>query len=284
MDVYHDLLRTILDTGTRRDDRTGVGTLAVFGHQARYDLTNAFGDLGPAAPSSGFPLITTKKLHWKSIAHELLWFVRGETNNNLLREVGVTIWDEWADPETGELGPIYGRQWRAFPRPEAERSTSSARRSARSTKPRTAGGSSSARGTRASSTRWPCPLPLPVPVLCGSARARGRGRHANPLLPALPAVGRLLPRGPVQHRQLRAAHLPDGPGHRLPAGEFIHTLGDAHLYMNHIEQARTQLERQPRPLPTLSLPGELDLFEAQFEDIEVIGYDPHPAIRAEVAV
>jgi thymidylate synthase len=117
MREYHDLLERILSEGVRKDDRTGTGTLSVFGHQSRYDLSNADGSLGPTSPDSGFPLVTTKKLHLRSIIHELLWFLRGETNVRPLQEVGVSIWDEWAD-EDGELGPVYGRQWRAWPTPD----------------------------------------------------------------------------------------------------------------------------------------------------------------------
>jgi thymidylate synthase len=264
MRQYLDLLRHILDHGRPKEDRTGTGTLSVFGHQARYDL------------AGGFPLLTTKKLHFKSIAYELLWFLRGETNVRFLREHGVTIWDEWAD-EQGELGPVYGYQWRSWPAPDgrhvdqlsdvlqqiAQRPTS----------------------RRLMVSAWnvadlprmalaPCHVLFQFYVVDGRLSCQMYQRSADVFLgvPFNIASYALLTRMVAQVSGL------------LP-GEFVHTLGDAHLYRNHLEQARLQLTREPKPPPTLSLNPEVrSLFAFRYEDIVLEGYEPHPHIPAKVAV
>jgi thymidylate synthase len=284
MHAYHDLLQRILDEGTPKDDRTGVGTLSVFGHQSRYSLHNAFGDLGPAGETSGFPLLTTKKVHFKSVAHELLWFLRGDTNARSLNAVGVTIWDEWADPETGELGPVYGAQWRSWPTRDGG-TLDQIRTLLHDLR-------ANPYSRRHIVTAWnPADVPdmalppchclfqfevspptqdIPEPTL--SCQLYQRSADAFLGVPFNIAGYALL-------TCILARHL----GYR--PGWFIHTLGDAHLYKNHLEQARLQLSRDHRPLPTLALPDPLpDPLALAYEDIELLNYDPHPAIRAEVAV
>jgi thymidylate synthase len=210
MQAYHDLLRRILDEGVEQQDRTGVGTLSVFGHQMRFDL------------SKGFPLVTTKKLHLRSIIIELLWFLRGDTNVRWLKERKVSIWDEWAD-ESGELGPVYGKQWRDWEGPG--------------------------------------------------------GVHIDQIAQLMD----LIRRDPVSRRQMLTHMLAQQCD--LEPGTFVWTGGDCHLYSNHLDQARLQLTREPRPLPTLHMlrrPDGIDGYE--YEDFEILGYDPHPHIKAEVAV
>lgn len=285
MQQYHALLRDILDRGIPRDDRTGVGTLAIFGHQARYDLTNAFGDLGPATPESGFPLITTKKLHWKSIAHELLWFIRGETNVRSLNAVGVSIWDEWADPETGELGPVYGKQWRNWPTPSGG-SVDQLANVIRQI--RTAPTS-----RRLIVTAWnpgevdqmrlpPCHCLFQFFVAPPHPDESDQRPSLSCQLYQRSADAFLGVPFNIASYALLTCLIARGTGCR--PGEFIHTLGDAHLYRNHLDQAALQLSRSPRPLPTLRVPETVDVFSVQFHDIDLLGYDPHPAIKAEVAV
>ncbi|MBI2537014.1 MAG: thymidylate synthase [Gemmatimonadetes bacterium] len=264
MKQYLDLLRHILENGRRKDDRTGTGTLSVFGHQARYDLSN------------GFPLLTTKKLHFKSIAHELLWFLRGDTNVRYLREHGVTIWDEWADQQ-GELGPVYGYQWRSGPAPNGRQVDQIAalveqiRRNPNS--------------RRLIVSAWnvadlprmalaPCHVLFQFYVAEGRLSCQMYQRSADVFLgvPFNIASYALLTRMIAQVTGLEP-------------GEFVHTLGDAHLYLNHLEQARLQLTREPRPLPTLRLDPEVkSLLDFRFEDLVLEGYQPHPPIPAKVAV
>ncbi len=264
MQVYLDLLRRILDEGVEKHDRTGTGTRSVFGHQMRFDLAD------------GFPLLTTKKLHLKSIVHELLWFLSGSTNVGYLREHGVTIWDEWAD-ERGELGPVYGHQWRSWPTRDGgtidqiaavvdsiQRDPDSRRHIVTAWNP-------------AELDRMALP---PCHALFQFWVARGRlscqlyQRSADVFL-GVPFN--------IASYALLTAMVAQVTG--LEPGEFVHTLGDAHLYVNHLDQARTQLTRSPRPLPRLQLnPAVRSLFDFRFEDIEWIGYDPHPAIRAPIAV
>ncbi len=264
MRQYLDLMRRILDEGVRKEDRTGTGTLSVFGHQMRFDL------------AEGFPLVTTKKLHVKSIVHELLWFIRGETNVRSLREAGVTIWDEWAD-EAGELGPVYGKQWRSWETndgrtidqlawvvDEIRRNPDSRRLLVNAWNP----------GDIGEMALPPCHCLFQFFVAEGRLSCQLYQRSADVFLgvPFNIASYALL--------TMMVAQVCD-----LDPGEFVHTFGDAHLYLNHLEQARLQLTREPRPLPKLRLnPAVRSLFDFRYEDIVIEGYDPHPAIKAPVAV
>ena len=264
MQPYHDLLRRILDEGVRKHDRTGTGTLSVFGHQMRFDL------------AEGFPLVTTKRLHLKSIVHELLWFLRGDTNVRSLQEQGVTIWDEWADAN-GDLGPVYGRQWRSWAKPdggsvdqiawvldEIRRNPDSRRLIVTAWNP----------GELDRMALAPCHCLFQFYVADGRLSCQLYQRSADAFLgvPFNIASYALL-----THMMAQASG--------LQPGDFVHSFGDAHLYLNHLDQARLQLSREPRPLPRLRLnPAVRSLFAFAYDDIVVEGYDPHPAIRAPVAV
>jgi thymidylate synthase len=262
--AYHELLRRILDHGAAKADRTGTGTRSVFGHQMRFDLRE------------GFPLVTTKKLHLRSIIHELLWFLRGDTNVAYLREHGVTIWDEWADAN-GDLGPVYGHQWRHWPTRDGATLDQIAAL--------IAGLRANPSSRRHVVTAWnpadlsamalpPCHLLFQFDVTGGRLSCQLYQRSADVFLgvPFNIASYALL--------TLMVAQQCD-----LEPGDFIHTLGDAHLYNNHLEQARMQLERTPRPLPTLALLRRPpSIFDYRYEDFELRGYDPHPHIAAPVAV
>jgi thymidylate synthase len=261
---YLDLVRRILDEGVRKDDRTGTGTLSVFGHQLRFDL------------SAGFPLVTTKRVHMKSIVHELIWFLRGDTNIGYLKENGVTIWDEWADAN-GDLGPIYGKQWRswegaggstvdqiAWVIEEIRRNPSSRRLVVTAWNPTDLSRMALA----------PCHCLFQFDVSDGRLSCQLSQRSGDVFLgvPFNIASYALL-----THMVAQATGL-------VP-GDFVHSLGDTHLYLNHLDQARLQLTRDPRPLPRLRLnPAVRSLFDFRFEDVVVEGYDPHPAIKAPVAV
>lgn len=264
MRPYLDLMRHVLENGHRKDDRTGTGTLSVFGHQMRYDL------------AEGFPLVTTKKCHLKSILHELLWFLRGDTNIRYLKENGVSIWDEWAD-ESGELGPVYGYQWRSWPVPggghidQISQVVEQIRRNPDS--------------RRLIVSAWnvadvdkmklpPCHAFFQFYVADGKLSCQLYQRSADIFLgvPFNIASYALLTLMVAQVCGLRP-------------GDFVHTLGDAHLYLNHLDQAREQLARVPRSLPTMHInPAVNDIFSFKYEDFALQGYDPHPAIKAPVAV
>ncbi len=264
MKPYLDLLRHIRAHGARKTDRTGTGTLSVFGHQLRFDL------------SQGFPLVTTKRIHVRSVVFELLWFLRGETNVRWLREHGVTIWDEWAD-EHGELGPVYGKQWRAWPRPdggaidqmsravEALRSDPDSRRiivSAWNV------------GELDRMALAPCHALFQLYVAGGTLSCQLYQRSADCFLG--------VPFNIASYALLThmLAHQCD-----LAPGELVWTGGDCHLYLNHLEQADVQLAREPYPLPQLRMRRRpASLFEYQYEDFEFVGYRHHPAIPAAVAV
>jgi thymidylate synthase len=264
MRQYLDLLQRVLDEGVPKSDRTGTGTLSLFGPQLRFDLT------------LGFPLLTTKKLHLRSIAYELLWFLRGETNVGWLREHGVTIWDEWAD-EAGELGPVYGRQWRAWGAADG-RSIDQIQRVVDEIR-------ANPDSRRLLVSAWnvgelermalaPCHALFQFYVARGRLSCHLYQRSADLFLgvPYNIASYALLTSMIAQVCELEA-------------GELVLTFGDAHLYSNHLEQARRQLERAPRPLPRLELAAEVrSVFDFGFEHIALHGYDPHPHISAPVAV
>jgi thymidylate synthase len=264
MKQYLDLLRHVLDHGSRKSDRTGTGTLSVFGHQSRYDL------------AQGFPVLTTKKLHLKSIIYELLWFLRGETNIRYLKEHGVSIWDEWAD-ERGELGPVYGAQWRSWPAPDGRHidQISQVLGQIRRTPD----------SRRLMVSAWnvaevdrmklpPCHALFQFYVADGRLSCQLYQRSADIFL-GVPFN--------IASYALLTLMVAQVTGYR--PGEFIHTLGDAHLYLNHLDQARTQLAREPRPLPVMRLNPEVtSLFKFDYDDFELLNYDPHPSIKAPVAV
>ncbi|MCM2131902.1 thymidylate synthase [Larsenimonas rhizosphaerae] len=264
MQPYLELMQRVLDQGVEKTDRTGTGTLSVFGHQMRFDL------------AAGFPLVTTKKLHLRSIIHELLWFLKGETNIAYLKDNGVRIWDEWAD-ENGELGPVYGYQWRSWPDyqgghiDQISQVVDGIRKTPDS--------------RRLIVSAWnpalvdemqlpPCHALFQFYVANGRLSCQLYQRSADIFLgvPFNIASYALLTRMVAQVCQLEP-------------GEFIHTLGDAHLYLNHLQQAQEQLSRTPRTLPQLQLNGAVtELFDFTFDDISISGYDPHPHIKAQVAV
>ncbi len=264
MKQYLELLRHVRTHGVPKDDRTGTGTISVFGYQMRFDL------------SEGFPAITTKKLHFRSIIGELLWFLKGDTNIHSLHENGVSIWDEWAD-EDGNLGPIYGYQWRSWPAADGRhvdqisqvleqiKSNPSSRRhivSAWNV------------GEIEKMALPPCHTLFQFYVADGRLSCQLYQRSADIFLgvPFNIASYSLL--------TLMVAQIVG-----LKPGDFVHTLGDAHLYLNHLDQADLQLTREPRPLPQMKIKTAVDsLFDFKYEDFEIIGYDPHPGIRAPVAV
>lgn len=261
---YHDLLTRVMTDGVEKDDRTGTGTLSVFGHQMRFDL------------STGFPVVTTKKVHLRSVIVELFWFLRGSTNVEWLQERGVSIWDEWADSR-GELGPIYGYQWRSWPTPDGThvdqiaRVVDSIRENPDSRRHIVSAWNVSDVDDMALP---PCHTLFQFYVAHGRLSCQLYQRSADIFLgvPFNIASYALLTHMVAQVCDLQV-------------GDFVHTLGDAHLYLNHLEQAQLQLEREPRPLPSLRLNPErraLDRFE--IEDVEVLGYDPHPGIRAPIAI
>jgi thymidylate synthase len=264
MRQYHDLMEHVLRHGARKDDRTGTGTLSVFGHQMRFDL------------SEGFPMVTTKKLHLKSIVHELLWFLKGDTNIAYLKANGVSIWDEWADPE-GNLGPVYGKQWRSWAAPDG-RSIDQIAQLVKMLK-------TNPDSRRLIVSAWnpadveamalpPCHCLFQFYVADGKLSCQLYQRSADIFL-GVPFN--------IASYALLTLMLARVAG--LKPGDFVHTLGDAHIYLNHIEQAELQLSRPLRPLPVMTLnPDVTDLFAFTYEDFTLTGYEPHPAIKAPVAV
>ncbi|MHB1085872.1 MAG: thymidylate synthase [Thiobacillus sp.] len=264
MKPYLDLMRHVLEHGTKKDDRTGTGTLSVFGWQMRYNL------------AEGFPLVTTKKCHLRSILHELLWFLQGDTNIKYLKENGVSIWDEWADAN-GNLGPVYGHQWRSWPRPDGGTIDQiSEVVNTLKTNPDS---------RRIIVSAWnvadldkmalaPCHAFFQFYVADGKLSCQLYQRSADIFLGV-----------PFNIASYALLTLMMAQVTGLKPGDFIHTLGDAHLYSNHLDQTREQLSREPRPLPTMTLnPDVKDIFAFRFEDFTLSGYDPHPAIKAPVAV
>jgi len=264
MQQYLDLLRLVRDTGVRKTDRTGTGTLSVFGHQMRFDLAD------------GFPLVTTKKLHLRSIIHELLWFLAGDTNIAYLKENGVRIWDEWAD-ENGELGPVYGHQWRSWPTPDGGHVDQVSRLVERiRTDPDS---------RRMIVSAWnvadidrmalpPCHCLFQFYVADGRLSCQLYQRSADLFL-GVPFN--------IASYALLTMMMAQVTG--LKPGSFVHTFGDAHLYLNHLDQADEQLTRSPLALPEMRInPDVADIFGFRYEDFELIGYQAHPHIKAAVAV
>jgi len=264
MKQYHDLMKHILETGNKKEDRTGTGTISVFGYQMRYDL------------SKGFPLVTTKKLHLKSIIHELLWFLKGDTNIKYLKENGVSIWDDWAD-ENGNLGPVYGYQWRSWPTADGrhiDQITDLINQIKNNPDSR-----------RLIVSAWnvsdinnmklpPCHAFFQFYVADGKLSCQLYQRSADVFLGV-----------PFNIASYALLTMMVAQVCNLKLGDFVHTLGDAHLYSNHIEQANLQLSRTLRPLPTMWINPEVkSIFEFKFEDFRLENYDPHPHIRGEVAV
>lgn len=264
MRQYLDLMQTVLDNGVRKEDRTGTGTLSLFGHQMRFDL------------AEGFPCLTTKKLHLRSIIHELLWFLKGETNIGYLKDNKVTIWDEWADA-AGELGPVYGYQWRSWPKPDGQHVDQIAQvvQQLRSNPD----------SRRMMVCAWnvamveemalpPCHALFQFYVAEGRLSCQLYQRSADIFL-GVPFN--------IASYALLTMMMAQVAG--LQLGEFIWTGGDCHLYLNHLEQTRLQLSREPRPLPTMRInPERKEIDDFVFDDFELIDYDPHPHIKAAVAV
>jgi len=264
MKTYLDLVRHVLEHGARKEDRTGTGTLSVFGYQMRFDLAERF------------PLLTTKKVHLKSVIHELLWFLKGSTNVAYLRDNGVTIWDEWADAR-GELGPVYGYQWRSWPAPDGRHIDQVSEVLAQLR--------SNPDSRRLIVSAWnvadiprmalaPCHAMFQFYVAEGRLSCQLYQRSADVFLGV-----------PFNIASYALLTLMVAQVAGLKPGAFVHTLGDAHLYLNHLEQAREQLRREPRTLPVMRLnPDVRDLFAFRYEDFRIEGYDPHPSIAAPIAV
>jgi thymidylate synthase len=264
MRQYLDLMQHVLDHGTKKSDRTGTGTTSVFGYQMRFDLQD------------GFPLVTTKKCHLRSIIHELLWFLQGETNIKYLRDNGVSIWDEWAD-ENGNLGPVYGKQWRSWAAPDG--------RTIDQIKIAVDQIRDNPDSRRIIVSAWnvsdldkmalaPCHAFFQFYVADGKLSCQLYQRSADIFL-GVPFN--------IASYALLTMMMAQVCG--LKAGDFVHTFGDAHIYSNHMEQTREQLSREPRPLPVMKINPEVkDIFGFRFEDFTLEGYDPHPAIKAPVAV
>ena len=264
MRQYLDLIKHVLEHGERKGDRTGTGTLSVFGAQLRFDL------------NAGFPLLTTKKVHLKSIIHELLWFLKGETNTRYLRENGVTIWDEWAD-KSGELGPVYGYQWRSWPAPDGRHIDQVSQVIEQIRK--------NPDSRRLVVSAWnvadlpkmallPCHAFFQFYVAGGRLSCQMYQRSADLFLGV-----------PFNIASYALLTMMVAQVCGLKLGDFVHTFGDTHLYLNHLDQAREQLSRSPRRPPTMALnPAVKDLFQFKYEDFSLENYDPHPAIKAPIAV
>jgi thymidylate synthase len=264
MRAYLDLLQHILDHGVEKTDRTGTGTLSVFGYQMRFDL------------QKGFPAVTTKKLHFRSIIHELLWFLKGDTNVRYLQENGVRIWNEWAD-NNGDLGPVYGKQWRNWEAPDGS-TTDQIQAALDQIK-------NNPDSRRIMVSAWnvgelkqmaltPCHAFFQFYVSNGKLSCQLYQRSADTFLGV-----------PFNIASYALLTLMMAQVSGLQPGEFIHTFGDAHLYLNHLEQTRLQLSREPRPLPEMKLNPDVTCIEDfQYEDFELLGYDPHPTIKAPIAV
>jgi thymidylate synthase len=264
MQQYHQLMERVLNEGTQREDRTGTGTISVFGHQMRFDL------------SQGFPMVTTKKLHLKSVVHELLWFLKGDTNVKYLQDNGVSIWNEWAD-ENGDLGPVYGHQWRSWPTPDGGQIDQIAK-------------VVEAIKTNPYSRRHivvafnpsdvdkmalpPCHAFFQFYVANGKLSCQLYQRSADIFLGV-----------PFNIASYALLTMMVAQVCGLAPGEFIHTFGDAHLYSNHLDQAKLQLSRDIRPLPKMAInPAVKNIFDFKFEDFQLLEYNPHPHIKATVAV
>jgi thymidylate synthase len=264
MKQYHDLLNHILQHGTTKQDRTGTGTISVFGYQMRFDL------------SEGFPLLTTKKLHTKSIIHELLWFLKGDTNIQYLKENGVRIWDEWAD-ENGNLGPVYGHQWRNWPKPDGSSIDQISNVIQQIKK--------NPDSRRLMVSAWnvadidqmklpPCHSLFQFYVADRKLSCQLYQRSADVFLGV-----------PFNIASYALLTMMVAQVCNLQLGDFVHTFGDTHLYLNHIDQAKLQLTREPRALPQMKLNNSVEnIFDFKYEDFELINYDPHPHIKADVAV
>jgi thymidylate synthase len=264
MKQYHDLLRHVLENGVKKEDRTGTGTLSVFGYQMRFDL------------AQGFPLLTTKKLHTKSIIHELLWFLKGDTNVKYLNDHGVTIWNEWAD-EKGELGPVYGSQWRSWPTPEGGHIDQIGNLIADIKR--------NPDSRRLMVSAWnvpyitqmalpPCHCLFQFYVANGKLSCQLYQRSADSFLGV-----------PFNIASYALLTMMVAQVCGLQPGEFIHTFGDLHIYLNHLDQVKELLSREEFPLPEMHLnPHVTDLFDFKFEDFELVGYQSHPAIKAPIAV
>src|SRR5277367_1376535 len=263
MNQYHDLLERILSDGAEKHDRTGTGTLSVFGHQMRFDL------------SAGFPMLTTKRLPLKAIVHELLWFLKGDTNIKYLNDHGVTIWDEWADAN-GDLGPVYGSQWRSWPAPDGRHidQISQVLEQIRKTP----------NSRRIIVSAWnvadldqmalmPCHAFFQFYVADGKLSCQLYQRSADLFLGV-----------PFNIASYALLTMMVAQVCNLKPGDFVHTFGDTHLYLNHLDQAREQLARDPRPYPELVLAQRDSIFDYTYDDVVVKNYDPHPAIKAPVAV
>lgn len=264
MKQYHDLMQHVLDSGTDKSDRTGTGTRSVFGYQMRFNL------------AEGFPVVTTKKVHLRSIIHELLWFLKGESNISYLKENGVSIWDDWADAD-GNLGPVYGVQWRSWPTPDGgkidqiQQLVDGIKRNPDSRRHIVSAWNVAEVNQMALP---PCHTMFQFYVANGTLSCQLYQRSADIFLGV-----------PFNIASYALLTMMIAQVCNLKVGDFVHTFGDAHIYSNHLEQAKLQLSRAPKALPKMKLNPEVkDIFDFRFEDFELVGYDPHPHIKAAIAV